>query len=133
MKKILVAYDGTEGADLALTTAIEIAKAFEASVAVISVVPRHPGRAPVDPWDDRPVHAEQLRRAKAILVEAGIEPELLEPSGDPATVIEEVANAGGYDTIIVGSRGLGAIGRVLQGSVSEHGATHAKATVIVAR
>ena len=133
MKKILVAYDGTEGADRALTTAIDLAKAFHAEVGVISVVPVHPGRITVDPWDDRPVHEEHLRKARAVLVEAGIEPTLIEPAGAPALVIEAEAERGEYDTIVVGTRGLNALNRVLQGSVSEHVATHARETVIVAR
>jgi nucleotide-binding universal stress UspA family protein len=133
MKKILVAYDATEGAFRALQSTIELAKVFSAEVGVVSVVPMHPGRAPVDPWDDRPVHTEQLHQAREILVEAGIEPSLHEPIGDPATAIERLADESGYDTIVIGSRGLGAIARVMQGSVSEHVATHAKATVVIAR
>jgi len=133
MKKILVAYDATEPADRALTTAIDLAKAFGATVGVISVVPVHPGRVPVNPWDDRPVHAEHLARAREILSEVGIEPILIEPSGPPAVVIEEEAERGGYDTIVIGSRGLSALSRFFQGSVSEHVATHAKATVVVSR
>ena len=38
-----------------------------------------------------------------------------------------------FDTIVLGSRGLGTFGRMLQGSVSEHVATHARATVVIAR
>jgi nucleotide-binding universal stress UspA family protein len=133
MKKILVAYDGTEASNNALTTAIDLAKAFEAQVGIVSVVPVHPGRAPIDPWDDPTVHAGQLRRARQIMVGAGIEPTLLEPAGDPAKQIEREASEGGYDTIVIGSRGLGFLGRALQGSVSEHVATHASSTVIVAR
>ena len=47
MKRILLAYDGTPAADTALTTTVALAKAFEAEVGVVSVVPVHPGRAPV--------------------------------------------------------------------------------------
>jgi nucleotide-binding universal stress UspA family protein len=65
--------------------------------------------------------------------EDGIEADLLEPIGDPATTIERIANEGDFDVIVVGTRDLGAIGRTFQGSVSEHIATHAKATVVVAR
>ena len=133
MKKILVAYDGTEPADHALATAIDLAKAFEAAIGVVSVVPVHPGRSPIDPWDDPAVHADQLRQAQRILMEAGIEAQLHQPSGDPARVIEQKAEEGGYDTIVLGSRGLGGLERVLQGSVSEHVATHAKSTVIITR
>ena len=65
--------------------------------------------------------------------EAGISAEYLEPAGDPARTIEGLAADNGFDVIVVGSRGLGAVSRFLQGSVSEHVATHAKATVVIAR
>ena len=55
------------------------------------------------------------------------------PGGDPAKTIERIAAEGGFDTVILGSRGLGAISRALQGSISEHVSTHAETTVIVAR
>jgi nucleotide-binding universal stress UspA family protein len=35
--------------------------------------------------------------------------------------------------VVLGTRDLGAVSRFLQGSVSEHVATHAKATVVIAR
>ena len=113
MKRILLAYDGTPAADTALTTTVALAKAFKAEVGVVSVA--------------------QLQRARQLFTEEGIEPVLIEPAGDPAVVIEEEAERGGYDTIVVGSRRLGAVGRILQGSVSEHIATHAKTTVVVAQ
>ena len=133
MKKILVAYDGTEPADHALATAIDLAKAFDAVIGIVSAVPVHPGRSPIDPWDDSAVHADQLRQAQRILAEAGIEAQLHEPGGDPARAIERTAEEGGYDTIVLGSRGLGGLERTLQGSVSEHVATHAKTTVVITR
>src|SRR5207245_9126212 len=51
MKKILVAFDGTEPSRRGLDMAADLAHAFGASVSVISVIPVHPGRVPVDPWD----------------------------------------------------------------------------------
>jgi nucleotide-binding universal stress UspA family protein len=133
MKKILVAYDGGEPARRALDLAADLARHYAAQVSVISVTPVHPGRTPIDPWDDRPVHLTELRDAQQILRDQGVEPELLSPAGDPAKTIERIAADGGFDTVILGSRGLGAISRVLQGSISEHVATHAETTVIVAR
>jgi nucleotide-binding universal stress UspA family protein len=133
MKNILVAYDGEAPAKRALEVAIDLTKRFDANLSVVSVVPTRPGRSPVDPWDDRSVHARQLLEARDILTRDGVEAEMIEPAGDPAKEIEKIAEAGKFDTIVIGSRGLGAIGRVLQGSVSEHVATHAAATVIVAR
>jgi len=131
--KILVAYDGGDPARRALELTVQLAEKFDAAVAVISVVPVHPGRAPVDPWDDLEVHKAELAEAKAFLLEHGIEPELIERAGEPGPTIEHVAEAGGYDVVVVGSRGLGAVSRVLQGSVSEHVATHGSTTVVIAR
>ena len=48
-----------------------------------------------------------------------------------ALTIEHIADEGRYDMVVVGSRGLGALGRMLEGSVSEHVATHARRTVVV--
>lgn len=133
MKKILVAYDGGDPARRALDTAAELAKSTGATVSVVSVVPVHLGRIPIDPWDDASTHAHELIEARELLAARGIEAELLEPTGEPASTIERIADQGGFDTVVVGSRGLGLMSRVLQGSVSEHVATHAKATVVIAR
>jgi nucleotide-binding universal stress UspA family protein len=133
MKRILLAYDGGDPARRALDTTIELAKLTGASVSVISVVPFHPGRIGGDPWDSTEDHAQELLEARRALQEQGIEPELLEPIGDPAERIEEIAAKGKFDTIVIGSRGLSAVGRVLQGSVSGHVATHARSTVVIAR
>jgi nucleotide-binding universal stress UspA family protein len=133
MHRILLAYDGGEPARKALEQTIELARRFSASVGVISVVPARSSGHAVDTWDDRTMHAEILLEARRLLREVGIEAELLEPGGDPARTIERVAAERGYDTIVVGTRGLAGLKRALQGSVSEHVATHAHATVVVAR
>ena len=133
MKRILVAYDGGEPAQKALRTAMELARPFDAAISVVSVVPQRIGRSPSDPWDDQAVHATELLEAKKLLVDSGFEAELIEPAGDPALSIERIADAGGFDMVVVGSRRLGSIERFLQGSVSEHVATHAHQTVVVAR
>mgnify|MGYP002336302115 CR=1 FL=1 len=133
MQRILLAYDGTDGARKALDTAATFATTFGATVTVVSVVPVHAGRAPMDPWDDRTVHAEELREAAVLLHERGVSFDLSEPVGDVPRTIERMAADGGYDLIVVGSRNLGSVGRLLQGSVSEHVAGHAATTVVVAR
>jgi nucleotide-binding universal stress UspA family protein len=133
MKRILLAYDGTEPAKHALDTAVELAKKFDATISVVSVVPFHPGRMPVDPWDDEVVHRQALEEARSLLSLQGIEADLLEPIGDPARTIERIAHEGDFDTVVIGSRGLGALARFLQGSVSNHVAAHADATVMVVR
>lgn len=133
MQRILLAYDGAEPAEKALAMAADLATTYGAALTVVSVIPVHPGRSPIDPWDDREVHQQELLSAATRLRELGIEPELVESSGDPAKEIERIAAERAVDAVIVGARGLGLLGRVLQGSVSEHVATHAATTVIVAR
>ena len=133
MKRILVAYDGGEPAKRALETAALLAKKFDGAVSVVSVVPFHAGRMPVDPWDDNAIHEQELEEARSLLALQGIEADLIEPIGVPALTIERVARDGGFDTVVVGSRGLGPLSRFFQGSVSEHVATHADATVVVVR
>ena len=73
MQKILLAYDGGEPAKRALDMTIELATKTGAHVGVISVVPVHPGRVPIDPWDDRTVHAEELIEARKLLHERALE------------------------------------------------------------
>jgi nucleotide-binding universal stress UspA family protein len=133
MQKLLLAYDGSEHSRKALDLAAEMARGFGAALTVLSVVPVHPGRAPIDPWDDSHVHADELVEARRLLREQGIEARLVESAGNVPEIIERFAEAGSFDAVIVGSRGLGILGRALQGSVSEHVATHASTTVVVAR
>ncbi|HLE58515.1 MAG TPA: universal stress protein [Candidatus Limnocylindria bacterium] len=133
MKRILVAYDGGEPAKRALTAAADLAQGIGAQVNVISVVPRRAGRFPVDPWDTAAEHDSELLEARDYLVGRGLKPELIESSGDPAHEIERVTSDGDYDIVVVGARHLSGIDRILSGSVSEHVAAHASATVVVAR
>jgi nucleotide-binding universal stress UspA family protein len=133
MKKILIAFDGGEPAHRALERGAELARAFGSDLAVISVTPWRSGRFPTDPWDDAEAHAKALKSADDWLSQRGLSAELFSPAGDPGQTIETVADAGAFDTIVVGTRGLGAVGRFIQGSVSERLATNAKATVVIAR
>ncbi len=131
MDRILLAYDGGEPARRALETAAELAIAFRATLSVVSVVPVGSDGKPTEPWDGGEAHARELHEAKRALADRGLEVDLLEPLGDPAGTIERIAAEGGFDTIVIGSRGLSALDRVLRGSVSEHVVTHSSATVVV--
>ena len=130
-KRILVAFDGSEQAKRALTFAVELAKLAQAQIGVVSVVPVHAGRIGMDPWDDRKVHSTELLEAKLLISEAGLTPDLHEPYGDISEEIVRTAQEGGYDHIVTGSRHLGLMARMLQGSVSEAIATRFPATVTI--
>ena len=131
MRRILLAYDGGEPARRALQTAADLALTLGASLSVVSVVPTGSGPTDTGSHEDVVEHARELQEAKHLLAERGIEAELLEPTGDPASTIERMAEEGEFDTIVLGSRGLGTIGRMLKGSISEHVVSHAHATVVV--
>ena len=131
MERILLAYDGGKPARRALETAADLALAFRATLSVVSVVPIGADGRPTEPWDGGEERARELHEAKRALAMRGIQVDLLEPLGDPARTIERIAAEGGFDTIVIGSRGLGALDRVMRGSVSEHVVTHTSATVVV--
>jgi nucleotide-binding universal stress UspA family protein len=133
MKRILVAYDGHEAGRRALDMAVRLAHAFAARVDVVSVVPDGSRQPDGDP--DRPAveHARELVEARAMLRDHGIEPGLIEPSGDPALTIERIAFERGYDTIVVGASRAVKEGMPWMDSVTAHVAANARADVVVAR
>jgi nucleotide-binding universal stress UspA family protein len=143
--KILVATDGSEEAEMAATTVINLAKSTDSELHILTVAPGYPA------YDVRvPEVAEELRRqAQTILDEqlkkveqAGGEVaqahlRLAEhlpgskhhPSDDIVRVAEEI----GAGLILVGSRGLGGMRRALMGSVSDAVVRNAHCPVMVVR
>jgi nucleotide-binding universal stress UspA family protein len=111
--KILVAYDGSQGADVALDVAASVAKATEgAEVAVLSVAPVSGSSrgGPIDPTSDLDEHDRQLD-----------------------DTIVRIAEERDTDLVVVGSRGLHGVKRFAMGSVSARVAEHAPCSVLVAR
>jgi nucleotide-binding universal stress UspA family protein len=134
MANILVAYDGSQAADVALDQAAMAAKSTGASLAVLSVVPVTSGRAgPIDPTSDVDEHNRQLDTAMGRLKEHGVEAQGLTSVGHPADTICRVAEERGVDLIVVGSRGLHGVERFMMGSVSTRVAQHAHCSVLIAR
>jgi nucleotide-binding universal stress UspA family protein len=134
MRRMLVAYDGTESSGRALGVAIDLAKALDAAITLIGVIPTREGWPSTDPCDDEVTHALELCEAREIVRRSGLEPALLERAGDPAETIERIAGEGDFDMVVVGSSGpWDQAARYVGGSVSEHVAAHARVTVVVAR
>jgi hypothetical protein len=74
-----------------------------------------------------------LAGAAAVLAEARSPVEQLVVDGDPAQEIVGIARRRDVDLVVLGSRGLGSIGRLLLGSVSETVLHHADRPVVIAR
>ena len=138
--KILLATDGSRDAELARTTAVDMAAtSTDSEVHVVTVAPGYPS------YDIRnPAVVEQLRKqAQDILNE---QVEKIEQSGGKvaekhlriaeryrAQQIVQVAEEIGAGLIVMGSRGLGGVRRALIGSVSDSVVRHAHCPVMVVR
>lgn len=135
MKTIVVGYDETEPAKRALDRATAIAQAFGSSVIVTSVAPvgtHGPrGGGAIDPTDSPELHAAELDRASAALAAAGIQAETVSAVGEPAEAIVALAEQRNADLIIVGTRELGFMQRMLGQSVSASVSRNASCDVLI--
>lgn len=113
MKTIVLAYNDTEGSNHALERAAELARFYGAKLVVTSIVPVLVGA------DRVPEPGLELEKAAALLRDGGIEPELVEAVGEIGEAIVEVARSRSADLIVIGTRELSQVERMLGHSVSE--------------
>jgi nucleotide-binding universal stress UspA family protein len=140
-KKILVPVDGSSHSLRALSHAVALARSFaaELSILYVSVLSQQiPLYDQVKGTKIPPnVSTDPANFAKKILAEAvkqvpeGISVKIHNELGEPRTTITDFAAQNGYDVIIVGSRGLGAISGLLLGSVSTYVVHHSPCPVLV--
>jgi nucleotide-binding universal stress UspA family protein len=136
MKTIVVGYDDTEPAKRALERAADLAEAFGSKLYVTSVAPVSAsgaarGFGAVDPTDPPELHQEELAHAREYLGTRKIEAEYVNAVGEPADAIVAAAEQNAADLIVVGSREVGVIQRLLGQSVSRSVASHAHADVLI--
>jgi nucleotide-binding universal stress UspA family protein len=141
MKPILLATDGSPSADAATREAIDLARAFNAPLVVVSVaqavLPVYGGyygygEIAADLRKTEADHvaktlAEVWQRAEA----AGLECQTLALEGPVADVICRTAHELQPRLVIVGAHGWGRVGRLLHGSVSTHVLHHSPCPVLV--
>ena len=125
-RRILVAYDGSADAELALRWAAEEARATGRGLHVVAV-----DDAITSPWG-----AEAVHRGEDVL--AGVEEQFadldVELESRVGHVTGELLRASvSDDLLVVGSRGHGRAEDLLIGSVSQHLARHAPCPVVVVR
>jgi nucleotide-binding universal stress UspA family protein len=123
MKTILVAYDDTEPSRRALERAATLAEAFGSQVLVTSIAPlvhsSPRSAASIDRGGGVGTAASDVGQAQAILEERGIAVESVTASGDPASSIASLAEEHRADLVVIGTRGLGPVQRLLGQSVSQ--------------
>jgi nucleotide-binding universal stress UspA family protein len=129
--RIVVAYDGSPDAQIALTWAVRTALLTEQPVvAVIATAADDLMPEGSLLWGD---HLEEVRAsADRILGEALLRDAAVDLRAGPAVpVLLEAAE--GAALLVVGSRGHGQVAGLVAGSVSQHLARHASCPVVVAR
>jgi nucleotide-binding universal stress UspA family protein len=91
--RILVATDGSSTARSAVDRAAEVARRTGGTLTVLCAAPLAKAEAVVE--------AERAR-----LAETGLAVETAVAAGDPATAIVETAEAGRYDLVVIGNKGM---------------------------
>jgi nucleotide-binding universal stress UspA family protein len=135
--RILLATDGSEEAELAATTAVDLAKGTNSELHVVYVEPAlpmiadfaDPGPERTEP-ESRRLLDEQVRHieeAGGTVAEAHLR------LGRPDDQIVRVSEESGAGLIVMGSRGRGGVRRALMGSVSDSVVRHAHCPVLIVR
>jgi len=140
---ILLATDGSQDAELARTTAVDMATTTDSELHVVTVAPRYPS------FDvNIPQVVEQLHTQAEKVLEEQVEKiqqaggkvaqrhlKIVDPIGERhrAQQIVRVAEEIGAGLIVMGSRGRGGVRRALMGSVSDSVVRHAHCPVLVVR
>jgi nucleotide-binding universal stress UspA family protein len=137
IKTIVVGYDDTDASRRALERAAMLAKAFESKVVVTSVAPvtttataRSIGADPVDTAAD---HLADLAAARTYLDGQGVSADYIEAVGHPGESILAAAEQRSADMIVVGSRELSLVQRLLGQSVSDTVSHGAHCDVLIVR
>jgi nucleotide-binding universal stress UspA family protein len=146
--RLLIAYDGSEGAKAAIDGLVHASLPEVADAAVLSVIDGRStsgkvSRKPAAGGEARGGGSDTAELCKAVAREGAERLKAHFPAwrvsdevcvGAPAWMIIERAEAdGGVDLIVMGSRGFGELKRLLFGSVVHHVVTQAKCPVRVGR
>jgi len=137
IRKILLAYDGSEPSKKASEYALDIAQKYAAQVFVVSVArPPEMGEdveteAVIE--NSRAYHGKLLASVIHLAATRKIEVECEVAVGHPAEQIMYSADRHDVDLIVMGHRGKTVFRRLLMGSISKQVVQHANQPVLVVR
>jgi nucleotide-binding universal stress UspA family protein len=144
--RVFLAIDGSKESHLATRAAVEITSAADLELHVLSVLeiaqllPQMPYPGP-EAWETSGAVEEAEQRTRRLLsrvserieAEGGTVKESHLAVGKPDKEIVRLAGELGADLVVLGSRGFGAVGRILLGSVSDSVVRHVWCSVLVVR
>lgn len=136
-KTILVAVDGSPGAQSAARIGAEMAAGRDAQVLLVHAAPLPP-LVPGQALSEESLRnleetaSAALSTAEELLADMNVNGERVVRAGSPADVILSVAEDRDVDLIIVGHRGFGAMKRFVLGSVSSKLAHSARCALLLA-
>jgi nucleotide-binding universal stress UspA family protein len=123
MKTIVLGYDESDPAKRALERAAQLAKAFQSQLIVTSVAPitTNIGRSagPIDSTDPPSAHVEELKHARDYLEREGLKADYVAAIGHPAETIAQLAEERNADLVVMGTREISVVARLLGQSVSD--------------
>jgi nucleotide-binding universal stress UspA family protein len=136
-KKILVAYDGSKGAERALTLAIHLAREQEADLWLLTVadhLPRYP--ATIDETDETLRTLEQTltrlqHKARMLASEEGVTVQTITRIGHAGHAIVEAAADGSFDLLVLGRSGHSEVWGRFMGSTADKVSRHAPCSVLI--
>ncbi|HEY4544191.1 MAG TPA: universal stress protein [Tissierellaceae bacterium] len=141
MNKILVSVDGSKNSKQALEKAKRLANLSEGEVLILHVINdtvNNPYLALNDykkAIDNAFVEQGDiiLKEAKDLFSDTDIEVQTLLEHGDPGKVIIDISEKENVDLIIMGSRGLNPLSRMMLGSVSNKVLNNSKTSVLIVK
>ncbi|HEV8306110.1 MAG TPA: universal stress protein [Methylomirabilota bacterium] len=138
-RKILVAYDGSEGSRRALRTGIEIARRFDAELYTLSVMEHLPHyAATVGEVKEAQAEFEEFfrnltKQARDLAALQGVELETLVKPGHEVETIVTYAKEGGFDLLVVGFVGHSNIWGRIMGSTTQNLSRLAPCSVMIVK
>jgi len=143
---ILVPLDGSKYSQLALETAIEIAKKFQSKITLIHVSSLS-AAVPLNMYEDtKLLNSDEIAKLISTALEAGFNilaqgQKTVEAHNVPVKtrfkeghVVQEIVSLtreGGFDLIIMGAKGISAIREIPLGSISEKVLRNAPCSVMI--
>jgi nucleotide-binding universal stress UspA family protein len=143
-RSIVVGTDGSDTATQAVRQAVDLARAIDATLELVSAYEPVPAQRLREERRDAPEDLQwaisprgdvdaTLEAAMELAQEAGVTVNIYPRQGDPADAILDVAEERDADLIIVGNKGMTGAKRFLLGSVPNKVSHHAPCSVLIIR